>query len=245
MVEMANRTSFARGLAKLTLSHRDRAVALLWYYRQSQEFEERTASELANDLHDEGFPKPNITRLARDLSNSHYTTRGQRKGSFQIDVRRLDKLEEEYGGLFELKKVVVSDSIVPGEWVAGTHVYLEKLVHQINGCYEYGFYDACATLCRRLMESLIIEIYISEGRHDEIQRNGLFVGLEKLIFHVQSDTKLTLGRNTPKIMIAIKELGDTAAHDRVYITGKQDIDDMKARYRRMIRDLLAAAGVGP
>ena len=45
-------------------------------------------------------------------------------------------------------------------------------------------------------------------------------------------------------MIATKELGDTAAHDRVYITGKQDIDDMKARYRRMIRDLLAAADVG-
>ena len=190
---MANRTSFAAGLAKLTLSHRDRAVALLWYYRQSQEFEERTASELANDLHDEGFPKPNITRLTRDLSNGRYTTRGRRKGSFQIDVRRLDELEQLYGSLLGLKKVVISDLIVPGEWVTGTRVYLEKLVHQINGCYEYGFYDACAALCRRLMESLIIEIYFSQGRHHEIQKNGLFVRLEKLISHVRSDTKLTLG----------------------------------------------------
>lgn len=60
---MKTRTDFAQALAKQELSHVDRAIGLLWYYRHSQEYEERSASELATDLHDEGFPKPNVTRL--------------------------------------------------------------------------------------------------------------------------------------------------------------------------------------
>lgn len=240
---MIERSRFAKGISSLQLSHADRAIALLWYYLQTQEFEERTASELANDLHDEGFPKPNVSRLSGDLSQSRLTIKGQRLGSFQIDIRRLPDLEETYGQFLKMKKVDVQDSVVPNDWVKGTRVYLERLVHQINGSYDYGFYDACATMSRRLMESLIIEIYIHNGRHHEIQNDGVFLGLEKLIAYVRADKKLTLGRNTPKMMTEVKQLGDTAAHDRVYITSKQDIDDLLARYRRMLQDLLSASGI--
>lgn len=240
---MVSRTTFGEKIASMDLSHVDRAIAFLWYYRETQEFEERTASELANDLHDEGFPKPNASRLARNLARNRCTTRGRRKGSFQIDVRRLGDLESAYGKHLKILKVEVQDSVIPKEWVAGTRLYLERLVRQINGCYDYGFYDGCATLCRRLMESLIIEIYISSGRHQEIQNNGAFLMLERLIAHVRADTALTLGRKTPKTMTDIKGLGDTAAHDRVYITSKQDIDDLRAPYRRMIQDLLAASKI--
>jgi hypothetical protein len=91
-----DREGFAKGLAELPMAHVDRAVAFLWYYRQSQEFEERTARELAIDLHDEGFPKPNVTRLHNDLSKSRSTTRGTRKGSFQIDVLKLSDLNTKF-----------------------------------------------------------------------------------------------------------------------------------------------------
>ena len=240
---MADRSSFARGIASLDLSHTERAIALLWYYRQTQEFEERTATELANDLHDEDFPKPNASRLNRDLTRSRLTIKGRRPGSFQIDVRRLSELEEKFGKFLKIKKVHVQDSVIPNDWVRGTRLYLESLVHQINGSYDYGFYDACATMIRRLMESLIIEIYIHCGRHHEIQNDGVFLGLERLIAHVRADQKLTLGRNTPKTMTEVKQIGDTAAHDRVYITSKQDIDDMISKYRRMLQDLLIACEI--
>jgi hypothetical protein len=52
-----------------------------------------------------------------------------------------------------------------------------------------------------------------------------------------------LGRNTPKTMSEVKQLGDTAAHDRTYITPQVDIDDIKARLRRMIAELLEKAGI--
>ena len=240
---MADRSRFAKGIASLDLSHTDRAVAFLWYYRQTQEFEERTASELANDLHDEGFPKANVTRLNRDLAKSRFTIKGRRAGSFQVDVRRLSDLEGKYGEFLRLKKVEVEDSVIPNDWLKGTRVYLEGMVHQINGTYDSAFYDACATMSRRLMESLIIELYIHSGRTGEIQNNGVFLGLERLIAYAGADRKITLGRNTPKTMIDVKQLGDTAAHDRVYITSKQDIDDIIPRYRRMLQELLAASGI--
>ena len=240
---MLNRRGFARQLADLNLPHVERAVAFLYYYRETQEFEERTAGELASDLHDEGFPKPNVTRLRDGLRRSRYTVRGSENNFFQIDLRRLSELENKYGQYLKTKKVDVSDSIIPNEWVVGTRPYIERMVYQINGSYEYAFYDACATLCRRLMESLIIEIYISEKRHHEIQKDGVFISLERLVKYVSNDSKILLGRNTPKTMYEVKQLGDTAAHDRTYITPQVDIDDLKARLRRMIAELLEKSGI--
>lgn len=240
---MKSRSDFLQALTDFRLTHASRSIALLWYYRQTQEYEERTASELANDLQEEGYPKPHVTRLYDQLRRSKYTVRGRRSKTFQIDARRLGGLEERYGEILNIRKVDVEDSILPSNWFAGVRVYLERLVHQINGCYQYGFYDACAVLCRRLMESLIIDIYIYNRKHRDIQQNGVFLPLESLISFIRADNNVTLGRNSPKIMAEIKQLGDTAAHDRVYITEQIDIDDIKARYRRLINDLATQAGV--
>ena len=158
-------------------------------------------------------------------------------------MRRVAALDEAYLPLLGAKQVKVSGAVLPGNAVAGTRGYLEQLAHQINGTYDSGFFDACAVLCRRLMESLVIEVYVHRARHHEIQQNGVFVSLERLLAHVKNDRGIALGRSTPKTMDEVKQLGDTAAHDRTYITPQVDIDDVKPRYRRMIGELLALAGI--
>lgn len=240
---MKTRADFAHGLAQKRLSHVDRAVALLWFYRHTQEFEERSASALANDLHDEGFPKPNVTRLASDLKQSCYTARGKRPGTFQIDVRHVAALDEAYLSLVGTRRIKVTGAVLASDALTGTRGYLEQLAHQINGAYDAGFYDACAVLCRRLMETLAIEVYIHRGRHHEIQLNGVFLPLERLLLHIRGDDSVVLGRATPKAMEDVKRLGDTAAHDRTYITTQVDIDDIKPHYRKLIGELLVLAGV--
>lgn len=240
---MNSRSEFARRLAEHDLSHSERAVAFLWYYRQTQEYEERSTSELANDLRDEGFPKPHVTRLAEDLKRNRNTVRGKRPGTFQLDLRRLSALDKKYLPLLGIKQVEVSGSLLPPEFLAATRSYLEKLVYQINGSYDFRFYDACAVLCRRLMESLIIEVYISKGRHHEIQQGGVFLPLDKLLAYIKSDKSISLGRGTPKTMDDVKQAGDTAAHDRTYITQQIDIDDIKGRYRKMISEFIVLAGI--
>ena len=239
---MKSRAEFAQSLATKELTHEERAIALLWFYRESQEFDERTAGELAADLHDEGFPKPNVSRLGAGLRRSRLTTRGSRQVSFKIDVRRLDDLRAEYGELAEFRKIAVADTVLPSEWFKGTRPYLEKLAYQINGSYEYGFYDGCAALCRRLMETLIIDVYVNSKRHHEIQRDGVFLPLDQLIKHIQGDKAVPIGRNSPKTYSEVKQIGDTAAHDRVYITNALDIDDVKQRYRTVIQELLELGG---
>lgn len=240
---MATNSHFTECLAELDLQHVDRAVALLWYYRHTQEYEERSASDLAYDLHDAGFPKPNVTRLESDLRKSKFTVRGRRKETFQIDIRKLGKLSDKYLPLLSKKEIKVDDNILPSEWFAGTRRYLEQIVLQINGSYQFGFHDCCAVLCRRLMESLIIEVYIKQGRQHEIQVAGVFLGLDKLIAHIKSDKVITLGRNSPGTMDDLKQIGDTAAHDRTYITQPIDINDIKSKYRRLISELLSLSGI--
>jgi len=240
---VVTRTEFAQQIAEIELSHTERALAFLWYYRQTQEYEERAASELANDLHDEGFPKPNVSRLHESLIRSRFTIKGRRKKTFQIDVRKLQELNEKYGDYLKVTKVKVTDAVIPNEWVRNTRPYLEMLVYQINGSYDAGFYDCCAVLCRRLMESLLIETYISQKRHHEIQNNGMFFPLEKIINYVRLDNRLVLSRNTPKTMNEVKLLGDTAAHDRTYITHQTDIDDIKLKLRRVVQEFLSLANV--
>ena len=242
---MKTRTEFAKELAKLSLTHVRRAIALLWYYRKTQEFEERTPLELSADLHELGFPKPNITQFTTSLRKSRYTIKGKRKGTFQVDLRKLVELDGQYNELLEVKEVEVTDSVLPSDCVSGTRAYLEKLVHQINGTYDFGFFDACTILCRRLMESLIVEIYIKEGRHSEIQNNGIFFMLDRLISTIRADKSIVLGRKAPKTMEDVKQAGDTAAHDRIYITKQIDIDDFKSGYRRLIEELLNLAGIKP
>ena len=93
------------------------------------------------------------------------------------------------------------------------------------------------------MRSLIIEVYVHSGRQLEIQQNNVFVSLDRLIAHIKSDRNVSLGRTIPKTMDDVKQLGDTAAHDRTYITPQIDIDDIKARYRKMIAELLRNSGI--
>jgi hypothetical protein len=83
---------------------------------------------------------------------------------------------------------------------------------------------------------------VSPAYH-EIQHNGVFVSLERLLAHIKADKSVALGRATPKAMDDVTLLGDTAAHDRTYITTQVDVDDIKARYRRLIAELLGLAGV--
>lgn len=240
---MKTRKAFCRAIAALDLSHCERAVALLWFYRQTQQFEERTAVELADDLRDEGFPRPNPTRLHRDLAKSRLTIRGRRRKTFQLDLRRMGDLDGRYQQLLGVVETKVEGAVLPPEWFQGTRFYLEKLCHQINGTYEYGFYDASAVLSRRLMESLIIDVYVYKGIHHEIKSSGTFLMLDGLIAHIRNHKSIVLSRNAPKTMEAVKQLGDTAAHDRTYITQAKDLDDAKASYRRLIQELLTLAGI--
>lgn len=241
---MDDREQFARKLSQLESQKVKLAIALLWYYRRNQTYEERTASELANDLHDLGFGRPNVTVLHKELTKNMMTVKGKRPKTFQLHTKYLDELDKRFEPLTSIKTVTISPSIIPFEFVQGTRAYLEQMVKQINGAYDYMWHDCCAVLIRRLMESLIIEVFICKNITSDIKdQNSFFLPLDQLIAKIRNHAKINLGRNIPGIMEKIKKLGDTAAHDRTYITQPQDINDLKIDIRKVINELLILANI--
>ena len=67
----------------------------------------------------------------------------------------------------------------------GTRPYIESIAEQANGSFEQGWYDACAVMLRRLLETLIIECYERHEMADSIKgEDGNFFSLRELIAHI-------------------------------------------------------------
>lgn len=242
---MSQRAVFCSHLSGLDLNQQDLAAALLWFYNETGLHVDRTAPELANDLHEEGFSRPNVTHLKQKLAAHKKTIKGTRKNSFKIGLPHHTYFTGEYGGFLKKKNIPVSSSILPAEWFASIgRKYLSNLCQQINGSYDCGFFDCCAVMCRRLMETLIIEVYVASSRVSEIEEGkNKFKPLEQLIKIISSDKQVHLNRNTPGVLNKVKKLGDTAAHHRTHETDPIEIDEVKDDYRRIIQELLVLAGL--
>ncbi|HDZ48223.1 hypothetical protein LCGC14_0209790 [marine sediment metagenome] len=128
--------------------------------------------------------------------------------------------------------------------VQGTRGYIEKLSHQINGTYENGWYDACAVMIRRLVETLIIECFESKGIAHKIQNTtGDFVYLSDLISATLSESSWNIGRNAKKSLKALKDIGDKSAHSRRFIAQRRDIDKVMADIRNVVQELIYLASL--
>jgi hypothetical protein len=136
-----------------------------------------------------------------------------------------------------------SQNIIFTPLVKGTRSYIEKVANQINGCYEYGWFDACAVMIRRLLETLIIEIFEHHKIQSKIQKNGDYLYLRDLINITLSETSWSLGRNTKNALPKLKDIGDKSAHSRRYNAIRHDIDDIKIDLRVVLQELLVLASL--
>ncbi len=91
-----------------------------------------------------------------------------------------------------------SQNIIYTPLVKGTRSYIEKISNQINGCYEQGWFDACAVMIRRLLETLIIEVFENYKIESKIKKNGDYLYLRDLISITLAETSWTLGRKHKK-----------------------------------------------
>jgi hypothetical protein len=137
-----------------------------------------------------------------------------------------------------------SQSVLPHALVSGTRGYIERVVFQINGCYEKGWFDGCAVMMRRLLETLIIECFEAFGIAATIKNsNGDFLMLGDLINKVLSETSWNLGRNTRKALPKLKSIGDQSAHSRRYNAHREDIEPLIADFRTVCQELLYLANL--
>jgi hypothetical protein len=137
-----------------------------------------------------------------------------------------------------------SQQVVPLSVIRDTRGYLEKTANQINGCYEHGWFDACAVMVRRLVETLIIEVFEHNGIAYKIQDStGNFVRLDDLVTLTLSEQKWNLTRSTKRGLPKLKSLGDLSAHSRRYVAHRQDIERVIDDLRVVIQEMLFLAGL--
>ena len=134
------------------------------------------------------------------------------------------------------------ESVVYFSLVRNTRGYLERLVHQINGSYANGWYDASAVMIRRLVETLIIEVFEKHGIASNIQNSsGDFFYLRDLIGLLSAEKSWNLSRNAKAALPRLKDIGDMSAHSRRFIAQRQDIDKLIIDLRVVVQELVTLA----
>jgi len=138
-----------------------------------------------------------------------------------------------------------NEFILPHAMVRGTRGYIEKVVFQINGCYEKGWFDGCAVMMRRLIETLIIECFEKYGIADKIRdpKTGEFLFLADLVGGMIQEPTWNLGRNTKQALPRLKNIGDQSAHSRRYNAHREDIDKLSYDFRVVCQELIYLSGL--
>jgi hypothetical protein len=126
--------------------------------------------------------------------------------------------------------------------VRNSRGYLERIVHQINGAYANGWYDASAVMIRRLVETLIIEVFEKHGIESRIQNvSGDFFYLKDLISALAAEKSWNLSKNSKTALLKLKDVGDMSAHSRRFIAQRQDIDKLIGDLRVIVQELVTLA----
>ena len=135
-----------------------------------------------------------------------------------------------------------SQGVIPHALVSGTRGYIERVVFQINGCYEKGWFDGCVVMMRRLLETLIIECFEASSIAVQIKNShGDFLMLGDLVDKLLSETSWNLGRDTRKALPKLKSIGDRSAHSRRFNAHREDIESLITDFRIICQELLYLA----
>jgi hypothetical protein len=132
-----------------------------------------------------------------------------------------------------------TEQVLPHSIVRGTRDYIEKIVFQINGSYENSWFDCCAVMIRRLIETLIIETFEYHKLAHKIKNpSGDFYYLKDLIDLTLAETSWNLGRNSKQALPRLKDIGDRSAHSRRFIAHRRDIDRVIDALRIVVQELI-------
>jgi len=119
--------------------------------------------------------------------------------------------------------------------------FISFLIPQINGCWDHDWFEACALICRRLLETLIIHLYETRGWTRDIRNVDGYVGLQKLVDVVSSDPRVGLEKRSKDGLAHLKMMGDVAAHDYKVRVRKPDLERKRTELRLACERLLFIA----
>lgn len=239
---MSELTAFIHGLGREGIVGVARAKAVLWRTGRSENCEGLDVRAICEAIETAGHPKQNEHRLDKQLARDADAVRVPGGRAWRLHPRARTELDKVLQSIDARPiPIAATDSVVPRSLFSNTRGYIERVVSQINASYDAGLYDCSAVMCRRLLETLIIEAYERDGRADAIKKDGRFYMFGDLLRIISTDPAFNLGRNAKKGLEDFKRLGDSSAHDRRFNARRSDIDDVRNGMRSASEELLHLA----
>jgi hypothetical protein len=238
--ELCDLLSRARNLDSV-----QKAITLLWWHSKATSNEAAmTPYALARSLSGNRLGNPNREVLRRGLAASPLTIK--RGGGFVLKAGAEEVISSWLADCLgvAVPSVDHASGYLPEAVWSQTRGYIEIVCTQINGCYQYGFYDGAAVMIRRLTETLIIEAYEHVNRPEDIMdSNGHYFMLGELVAVAIGQKGLALGRETKTALQDIKKMGDRSAHNRRFNAVKADLDLIRSGTRVSSDELINVAAV--
>lgn len=204
----------------------DRFVALLWWHHHYNNGTFIPLDQLCQESEVAGYPAINRSRDGKKLSKDSRTSTQAKGGAFKLNLKAVKRLDEQYLPLLKIRPLPKSDTLFALDDFKNTRGYIEKVVQQINVSYDTQLYDCCAVMVRRLLETLIIEIYEAKNRAEDIKgSDNCFMMFSGLLSFLEKDKSINVGRQTMKGLSYFKAIADSSAHNRRFNASKKDIDD--------------------
>lgn len=236
---------FLNALHERDLGVYERALGLLWWVGRDDPTKGLSAREICSALEATGLPTQNSSRLNARLGEDRRTSKAGNSGGWRLHPKARGQLTQEYGGLAEPGPPRNSGSVIPAPLVSARG-YLEKVVLQLNASYDAQLFDCCAVMCRRTLETLLIEVYEHADRATEIKgADGHFLMLNGLANFFEQDRRFSPSRNALQGLRDFKKLGDLSAHNRRFNARREDIDRVRDGLRVAVEELAHLAGLRP
>jgi len=236
---------FIRKISEIRISTVDRVVAVLWFHGLHNENAGLSVREVSQHIEQAGCAKQNVTIIKRLFRRDSRIIKGPGQ-AYLLRPEVSTSLNEKYLPLIKAKPLIKCDAVLPSDLFDNARSYIKKVVLQLNASHQYSLFDCCAVMCRRLLETLIIEIYEAQNRAEEIQdRDGNYFMFSGLSEYIEKDRAMYLGRNTIKGLKNFKKLGDLSAHNRRFNAREADISHIKDDLRIACEELLHLANQGP
>ena len=115
-------------------------------------------------------PYSNIPRYIKTntkKTKSHQPIFFIKKDKYYLTPFLISKIKSEIlGNSIEIEP---TNNLYPIDIFKETRPYIQKISTQTSICYDYGLYDACNVMMRRLLETLIIETFERKGNVSDIK----------------------------------------------------------------------------
>ncbi|OJV52812.1 MAG: hypothetical protein BGO31_03380 [Bacteroidetes bacterium 43-16] len=132
-----------------------------------------------------------------------------------------------------------TDSLYPQSIFAKAPTYLIAFSKEASNCYDYGLYNSCLFMLRKITEILLIELFESKRIEDKIKTpKGDYFQLAELIKASVSESSWKFSKIVKENLPNIKLLADSSVHSKRFSAKRADIDPMKTNIRITFEEIL-------